>query len=80
MGDPEYVERTRLQQWVIGVGTVVAAASAIVAFTAGGTPHRATQSPFAPAPVPASPVPASPVSASPSLAHATPATCRTPIP
>jgi hypothetical protein len=71
MGDPEYVERTRLQQWVIGIGTVVAAASAVVAFTAGGTPNRAMQSPFDPAPTSSSPARTTP---------AAPATCTTPLP
>jgi len=55
MGEPEPVERTRLQRCVIGAGTVVAAVAAVVAFTAGGTPNRAMQSPFDPAPAPASP-------------------------
>jgi hypothetical protein len=66
MGDPEHVERTRLQRWVIGAGTVVAAVAAAVAFTAGGTPHRVMQSPLGPAPS--------------SPARATPAACGTPGP
>jgi hypothetical protein len=64
MDAPEHVERTPLQRWVIGVGTVVAAAAAVVAFTAGGTPNPAMQAPFDPATIPASPA-----------AHAT---CATP--
>jgi len=63
MGEPRPVERTPLQRWVIGAGTVVAAVSAVVAFTAGGSPHRTMPSPFDPRPAPASP------------AHATTATC-----
>jgi hypothetical protein len=66
MDAPEHVERTPLQRWVIGAGTVVAVAAATVAFTAGGSPSRAMQSPFDPAPAPA--------------AHATLPTCTTPAP
>jgi len=53
MGELEPAERTPLQRWVIGAGSVVAAAAAAVAFTAGGTPHRTMPSPFDPASVPA---------------------------
>ena len=56
--DPEHVERTSLQRWVIGAGSVVAAVAAAVAFTAGGTPSRAMQSPFDPPATPASSAPA----------------------
>lgn len=68
MDAPEDVERTRLQRWVIGAGTVVAVVAAVVAFTAGGTPSRAMRSPFDPAPSPTSP------------ARLTPAICPTPAP
>jgi hypothetical protein len=68
MGAQEHVERTSLQRWVIGVGTVVAAASAVVAFTAGGPPQQAMQSPFDPGPSPTS------------SARATPAICTTHVP
>jgi hypothetical protein len=68
MDAPENVERTTLQRWVIGAGTVVAVAAAVVAFTAGGAPTRASQAPFDPATSPAS------------SARATPAICTTPAP
>ena len=68
MGNPEYAERTTLQRWVIGGGTVVAAVAAVVAFTAGGTPIRATQSPFDPA------------TTAPSPASATSPACPKPTP
>jgi hypothetical protein len=68
MNAPEHVERTRLQRWVIGSGTVVAVVSAVVALTTGGTPDRAMQAPFGPAPTATS------------QARANPATCTTPAP
>jgi hypothetical protein len=71
MDAPENVERTILQRWVIGAGTVVAVVAAVVAFTAGGTPNRASQAPFDPAPSPASAARTAP---------ATPAICPTPTP
>jgi hypothetical protein len=68
MGDPEHVERTTFQRWVIGSGTVVAIGAAVVALTAGGTPNRAMQAPIDYGPAATTPAPASP------------AACATPVP